>query len=113
MEWAIWLDISIPEIFQRVVYLKYEENGMVNVYFNNVKFSVTKYNIKKINRPNFIYGDIVMAKNKITGEIIDIVYHFKNNEPMFFILSDGKKIKTRYFSNDLKLLKNTPNNIFQ
>ena len=110
--WVIWLDIDIPEIFQRVVYLKKETSSMVKVYHNNIEYNVTISNIREIIRPNFIYGDIVMAKNKVIGEIVDIIYHFKNNEPAFYILSNGRKLKTRYFSNELKLIKNTTNNLY-
>jgi hypothetical protein len=104
--YAICLEINIPELFQRIV--SFEEQPCCNrakVYLNTKEYIIENDKIKEIKCPDFIYGDTVVAKNKIAGKIIDIVYHFERNEPMYYILVNGKKYKTRYFSKDLKLLK--------
>jgi len=56
--------------------------------------------------PTFVWGDRVKDKNhpEYVGIIDDIEWHYKFNNPMYFIVVSGKRKTKRYFENDLEIL---------
>lgn len=54
--------------------------------------------------PEFPYGSSVCARpprSLQTGIVARIQWHFKNNEPMYFLQVDGRDHKSSYFSHEL------------
>lgn len=60
--------------------------------------------VRFIKEPKYTYLDRVRIKNhpQIIGQIDEIMYHFKNDCPIYYLLVDGKKCKTRYYASDLE-----------
>lgn len=46
---------------------------------------------------------LIVDKN-ISGEIIDFTWHLNKEEYFYFVEVNGKKLKKRYFAEDLKKL---------
>jgi hypothetical protein len=86
-KWIISLDNNYWAIFQRVVLIKNDSQNVWKTIYKNEEYIIDFNKIREINKPEFIYNDIVSPKNhpELIGKIVDIIYHFKQNRPMFFI----------------------------
>ncbi|MDE6780007.1 MAG: hypothetical protein K2J40_00915 [Ruminococcus sp.] len=99
--WGVCLDISVPELFQRVVEYDFEKSVILRP-LSDIKVSSDKIRFIE-NAPNFVYGEIVSPVNhtNITGKIHTIIWHFKRGEYCYYIEADGKKKSKRYYRGDL------------
>ncbi|MCM1507466.1 MAG: hypothetical protein NC177_10080 [Ruminococcus flavefaciens] len=102
--WGIYLDISLPELFQHEVEFKKDsENAIILNPVHYIKVPMNKIKLTE-NAPDFVYGETVspVSRADITGKINTIIWHFKRNEFYYYIEVNGKKKSVRYFSSDLK-----------
>ncbi len=80
---------------EEFITLKYAENT----------YSVKALIYKKVENPLFIYGTEVIIKNSNQVAIIrDIHWHYKSNEPIYYIEINGKRKSKRYFEHELTLV---------
>lgn len=104
--WGICLDPSVckGKLFQRAVEFDNSDSGTVQVLqpVTNLKIPAGKIKITD-KPPAFIYGELVSPVNHsdMIGKIIDIIWHFKNNDYNYYILTENGKISKRYYSGDL------------
>lgn len=56
--------------------------------------------------PKYSYGDYVypVSHPERKGYIIDMIWHFNNQSFYYFIEVNNKKIKTRYYEDDLRFV---------
>ena len=104
--WGICLDPSVcgGKLFQRAVEYDNLDSCTVQILqpVTGVKISVDKVKIAD-KPPAFVYEELVSPVNHsdMIGKIIDIVWHFKNNDYSYYISAGNKKISKSYYSVDL------------
>lgn len=79
-----------------------EEENYILLRYNKEVYRVNPILYKKVNNPKFQIGNKVRLVNKVdvVGEIVDINWHFKENEPLYFISINSKRKSKRYMDED-------------
>ncbi len=91
-------------VFQRVG----EADGYWVLAYGAARFRVQPGLFRPVPAPSWPLGTPVEVKSRSKcGTIRDIFWHFQRNEPLYFLEVAGKKLKTRYFSQDLVLYAGT------
>jgi hypothetical protein len=52
------------------------------------------------------FGEIVFVnkgRGILKAKVVDIQWHFQKHEPMYFVETDGKKLKKQYWASDLQV----------
>jgi len=108
LSWAVCLDIEFPFMFQRVVSCEKISEKVVCVHYSDNHYQISVDMIKPIGPPDFTYGEWVSPVNRpeLVGFISDIIFHFANDMPMYFLSIDSKRKPKRYFARDLILANN-------
>ena len=106
VNWAVCLNEH--NFFQHVVSYTLISPEIARVYYKNKSCDIPVNNIRPINAPEFVFGDIVSPINHldITGTVCGIMFHFKRNEPIYFISINGKRKSKRYFKDELTRIEN-------
>ena len=110
LNWAVYLGWDNMALFQRVVTYVEKSSEIVTIkhFCFDVTYDVPAKDIRKIDAPVYIYGDIVSPTNhpEMLGVISGIGYYFKTHEPCYSISIKGKRKSKRYFKDDLVRIKN-------
>lgn len=88
-----------------VVKVVHEDNIWATVYLVSHVVRVSPSLLKPCSEPAFKIGDVIKTippRTERNGSILAITWHLKQNEPIFYIESDGKQIKARYFARELQ-----------
>jgi hypothetical protein len=83
-----------------------EDDEFLTLQYKNEVFKVKPDLYKQVDTPKFRYGDRVKLVDKpdVQAIIDDITWHSDRNEPMYFIIVNGKKRSKRYWGSDLILV---------
>jgi len=79
-----------------------EDDQYITIKYKDETFRVKPELYKQVPTPKFKYGDKVkMIENPEIEAIIDnILWHYDRNEPMYFIVVNGKRKSKRYWETD-------------
>ena len=62
-------------------------------------------NYKMVDEPKFKLKSYVrIVKKSIVGQLIEINWHFKDNEPFYYLEIEGKRRSRRYKENELEFV---------
>jgi len=92
------------------LYAIFEKIGIEPPYIV-LKYDGRVYRVKPelfkpiVKNPIFDFGDEVITKSGKIGTIRTIGWHFKREEPIYYITYQGKPKPTCYFAEDLSLVK--------
>lgn len=101
------MDINVAEgkLFQRVVAYETEDgNHVARIVLPNCGCEIELRKIRQLSVPPvFVYGDYVVEKTNpdVSGEVIDIIWHFNKSRCFYVIQNDKKKKSKRFFDEDL------------
>lgn len=74
-----------------------QQGDIITLRYGKQTFRVKAERYIMIPRPLYNVGDTVEIINKATtGKILDIQWHYKDNEPFYFLEINGKRNKRRY-----------------
>lgn len=108
--WGICLDDLLCEgkLFQRGIKYRVTDETNKAVIIKPVSGYVTDINkIRYIDfSPQYSYGDYVypVSHPERKGYIIDMIWHFNKQSFYYFIESNNKRIKTRYYEDELRFV---------
>lgn len=85
---------------QRVVRVIARKDGWADIRFGNEKFSVSETCLTVIEPLQMDVGDTV-AFSAGHGTIRDILWHFKDGVPNYYLEQGGRKLSKRYLTADL------------
>jgi hypothetical protein len=109
-----FFDISYCDVKsrERVVYrcAKNQDENLIDAFVLRVFLTENNEEIKfeAEERPSFQIGEqvetipLITSRKSNRGKIFDIVKHHKKNRFIYFIEVEGKKLKKRYFKENLK-----------
>jgi hypothetical protein len=84
-----------------------DNNGYLFLMYGEEIFRVKPDLYKPVRKPLFQIGDRVKLKNDSSQEaiIIEVNWHYKNNEHIYYISLNGKKKSRRYTSSDFVVIE--------
>jgi hypothetical protein len=92
--------LSSLRIHQRVVRVVARRNGWADIQFGPEEFRVKEECLKFIEPLHLHIGDRV-AFSSGHGIVRDILWHFKDGVPNYYLEHDGKKLSKRYLAGEL------------
>ncbi|MEP9359806.1 hypothetical protein [Sphingomonas sp. KR3-1] len=90
---------------QRVVSVIEQSDEWARIRFGTNDFWVRHERLMPIGRLSFEVGDAVEAGG-IRSVVRDIIWHFKDGEPNFYVERDGKLLAKRFKTSDLRPASN-------
>lgn len=93
--------LSNSNLHQRVVRITARRDGWADIQFGSQQFRVREECLRLVEPLHFHVGDdIEFSGGK--GTIRDIIWHFKDTEPNYYVEQGGKKLSRRYVASDLR-----------
>lgn len=92
--------LSRLNMHQRVVRVTARQGGWVDIEFGPEQFQVREECLRLIEPLHFHVGDDVEFSGG-QGTIRDVIWHFKDGVPNYYLEQEGKKLSRRYLTNDL------------
>lgn len=88
--------------YGRVFTVSAVDGEFVELGYGTEKFRVISKLLQLVPGPKFIIGQkIRCASSNNSGQIIHIIWHYKEEKPFYLIAMDGKPRSKRYWDNDL------------
>ena len=97
------------DLLQRVFVTLGMDNDYQKIGFGKYVLRINPIALKPVKGDGFLVGDQVkvLSRNGINtprrGEIIDMVWHFKEEKIIYLLSENGKPLSKRYFAIDLEL----------
>jgi len=88
------------DMHQRVVRVTARRDGWADIHFGLEEFQVREDCLRFIEPPQFHVGDGVKFSGG-QGTIRDVIWHFKDEEPNYYLEQEGRKLSKRYLTSDL------------
>ncbi|NTI41415.1 hypothetical protein [Rhizobium rhizogenes] len=88
------------DMHQRVVRVTARRDGWADIHFGPEEFQVREDCLRFIEPLLFHVGDGVKFSGG-QGTIRDVIWHFKDGEPNYYLEQEGKKLSKRYLTSDL------------
>lgn len=98
---AVYRGAESPELHQRVVRILSETSGWSQIKFGDEFLSVPTDELHRVTNVVFEMGAGVSC-DRGQAIIRDVIWHFKDREPNYYLAIAGKKISKRYLNADLK-----------
>lgn len=89
----------------RVYRVVSEDGSYLTVQYGELEFRVWPDAFRPVASPAFDVGDVVAFEKggqEVSGVIKEIGWHYKRDEHIFLIERDGRLLKKRYWSHDLR-----------
>jgi hypothetical protein len=87
-------------LFQRIVRVATSHDGWADIRFGDKRFLVRESCLRRVEGVTFDVGDTVLAKGSV-HVVRDIVWHFRDGIPLYFLERNGKKLSKRYLEHEL------------
>jgi hypothetical protein len=97
---AVVTDNSVPHLFQRVVRVLSVDGDLANIKCGAEITRLPSRGIQSVQNVAFEVGDRVSCERG-DATIRDVIWHFKNREPNYYLEFAGKKAPKRFLEKDL------------
>ncbi|KTE52540.1 MULTISPECIES: hypothetical protein [unclassified Sphingopyxis] len=98
---AVHRGVEPPELFQRVVRVLSEDSGWSRIKFGDQSLSVPSDELHRVANVAFEMGALVNC-DRGSAIVRDVIWHFKDQAPAYYLMIAGKKISKRYLNSNLK-----------
>lgn len=90
----------------KVFYCVSMEGDKMVLKYGESEFRVKPELYRVVKEPQYKLGDEVeIIEKKLTGRVIAVNWHIKDNAPFYFVKTEGKKSSKRYRNCELKKVK--------
>lgn len=89
-----------PHLFQRVVRILGIDGELARIALGTGVSEVPRDGIQSVSNVSFEVGDSVTCKAGI-ATIRDVIWHFKNGVPNYYLEMEGKRLSRRYLNEEL------------
>ena len=92
--------LNTGNLHQRVVRIAGRKNGWTEIYFGPDEYIVSDECLRPIGILPYEVGDMVTIESG-DHRIRDIIWHFRTNQPNFYLERGGRRLSQRYTLNEL------------
>lgn len=85
---------------QRVCRIVGKDGRFARIKYGDLTFAISPICLSRVDNVDHEVGDRVLFKHGL-ARVRDIVWHFKDERPNYYLEKDGKKLSRRYFNEDL------------
>ena len=89
-----------PHLFHRVVRILGVDGELARIAFGTGLSDIPSKCIQSVSNVSFEVGDHVTCKSGI-ATIRDVIWHFKNEAPNYYLEMEGKTLSRRYLNEEL------------
>lgn len=97
---AVVTGVELPDLNQRVVRVLAAKNGLARVKYGDHTLQVPPERLRPVTNVSYEVGDRVSC-DRGPGAIREVIWHFKDGEPNYYLEIDGRKASKRYRDEDL------------
>lgn len=99
------VDIARKLVLHGKVFYCAEQYGeFIRIVYGDYSLRVKPQLFQPVRSLHFKFGDLVTVRSSEgkKGTIINIGWHYKSDEPMYYLMFNGKKSSRRYFEQELE-----------
>lgn len=89
-----------PHLFQRVVRILGVNGDLARIAFGREESEILMERVQPVSNIAFEVGDHVTCQSG-TATIRDVIWHFRNRVPNYYLEMGGKQLSRRYLNEDL------------
>ncbi|NML08015.1 hypothetical protein [Sphingomonas sp. G-3-2-10] len=92
-------------LHQRVVRVSARSDEWTEIRFGDARFRVQEKCLHRVSGVTFDVGDAVEVQGK-RSVVRDIIWHFRDAAPNYYLAREGKRLSKRYLARDLSRAQN-------